>query len=182
MQLQILSKNDLALSPAIKQYVTRRIGKMDRYLPSIDQGKVEISREETKQPDQRFVVQVTLASNGTLIRAQERADDVRTAIDRVVDALGNRIARYKGRRFAKGKDSLRTMEAVSEQPDVAPVEPHRVVKTKRFTLKPMPVDEATDQMELLGHDFFLFVDSETGKANLLYRRKDGDYGLIEPDL
>ncbi|MCK9356556.1 MAG: ribosome-associated translation inhibitor RaiA [Dehalococcoidia bacterium] len=181
MQLQILSKNDMPLSPTIEQYVTRRIGKMDRYLPSIDQGKVEISREEAKQPDQRFIVQVTLDSNGTLIRAQERADDVRTAIDRVVDALANRIARYKGRRFAKGKDSLRTMEAVPQQPEVAPAEPHRVVKTKRFTLKPMPLDEATEQMELLGHDFFLFVDSDTGKANLLYRRKDGDYGLIEPN-
>jgi len=100
----------------------------------------------------------------------------------VVDALANRIARYKGRRFPRGKDSLRTMEALAQQPDVAPVEPHRVVKTKRFTLKPMPLDEATEQMELLGHDFFLFVDSDTGKANLLYRRKDGDYGLIEPDL
>ncbi len=181
MQLQILSKNDMPISPTVEQYVTRRIGKMDRYLPSIDQGKVEISREETKQPDQRFVVQVTLDSNGVLIRAQERADDVRTAIDRVTEALANRIARYKGRRFSKGKDSLRTMEAVPQQPDVAPSEPHRVVKTKRFTLKPMPLDEATEQMELLGHDFFLFVDSDTGKANLLYRRKDGDYGLIEPN-
>jgi len=179
MQLQILAKNDMPISPTIEQYVTRRIGKMDRYLPSIDQGKVEISREETKQPDQRFVVQVTLDSNGVLIRAQERADDVRTAVDRVVDALANRIARYKGRRFAKGKDSVRTMES-AQQAEAAPSEPRRVVKTKRFTLKPMALDEATEQMELLGHDFFLFVDSDSGKANLLYRRKDGDYGLIEP--
>ncbi len=182
MQLQILSKNDLPISPAVEQYVTRRIGKMDRYLPSIDQGKVEISREETKQPDQRFVVQVTLDSNGVLIRAQERADDVRTAVDRVVDALANRIARYKGRRFAKGKDSVRTMESAPQAEEAAPSEPRRVVKTKQFTLKPMALDEATEQMELLGHDFFLFVDSDTGKANLLYRRKDGDYGLIEPSV
>ena len=182
MQLQILAKNDMHVSPAIEQYATRRIGKLDRYLPSIDQGKIELSREETKQPDQRFVVQVTLDSNGTLIRAQERADDIRTAIDRVVDALTNRIARYKGRRFAKGKDSVRTMDSAPQEPEPAPAEPRRVVKTKRFTLKPMPLDEATEQMELLGHDFFLFVDSDSGKANLLYRRKDGDYGLIEPSV
>ncbi len=182
MQLQILAKNDMPISPAIEQYATRRIGKLDRYLPSIDQGKIELSREETKQPDERFVVQVTLDSNGTLIRAQERADDVRTAIDRVVDALTNRIARYKGRRFAKGKDSVRTMESTPQAPETPPAEPRRVVKTKRFTLKPMPLDEATEQMELLGHDFFLFVDSDSGKANLLYRRKDGNYGLIEPSM
>jgi putative sigma-54 modulation protein len=182
MELQVLARNDVTVSPAIEEYATTRISKMARYLPSLDSGKIEISRGGVRQPDQRFVVQVTLASNGVFIRAQERADDVRTAIDRVVDSLTNRVSRYKGKRFEKGKDTVRTMEpvAAAEAEDILP--PARVVKTKQFTLKPMPVDEATEQMELLGHDFFLFVNAESGKANLIYRRKDGDYGLIEPNL
>jgi len=181
MDLQIIMKNDVTASPDIEQYVRTRVGKMTRYLPSIDTGKVEISREMARQPDQRVVVQATLISNGTVIRAQERADDIRTAVDKVVDTLTTRVSRYKGKRFEKGKDTLRTMEPLPASTDTEP-ERGRVVKTKRFTLKPMPIDEATEQMELLGHDFFLFVNSESGKANLVYRRKDGDYGLIEPNM
>lgn len=180
MELQIIARNDVTVSPAIEEYAHTRISKMARYLPSIDGGKVEISREGARQPDQRFVVQATLNSNGMVIRAQERADDIRTAVDRVVDALTNRVARYKGKRFEKGKDTVRTMEPAAAGGEA--VTRGRIVKTKQFAVKPMPIDEATEQMELLGHDFFLFVNSESGKANLLYRRKDGDYGLIEPNM
>jgi putative sigma-54 modulation protein len=181
MELQVLARNDVSVSPDIEKYAITRVGKMARYLPNIDGGKVEISREGNRQPDRRYVVQATLSSNGMVIRAQEKADDVRTAIDRVVDALTSRISRYKGKRFEKGKDTVRTMEP-AQAGDTEDAPQGRVVKTKQFTLKPMPVDEATEQMELLGHDFFLFVNANNGRANLLYRRKDGDYGLIEPTM
>lgn len=183
MELRIQTKNNVAVSPAIEEYAATRIGKMARYLPSIDSGKVEIAEEGTRQPDQRFVVQVTLVSNGVVIRAQERAEDVRTAIDRVTDALTNRVSRYKGKRIEKGNDSVRKMEPATANDELTPPEqPARVVKTKQFTLKPMPLDEATEQMELLGHDFFLFVNADNNQANLIYRRKDGNYGLIEPTV
>lgn len=182
MKLQIVAKNNVSVSPTIEDYATKRIGKMSRYLPNIDEGKVEISREGARQPDQRFVVQVTLDSNGVLIRAQEHGEDIRTAVDRVVDALTSRISHYKGKHFDRSNDTVRKMEPSLEPAEATPEEPRRLVKTKRFTLKPMSLDEAMDQMELLGHDFFLFVNSDDDKANLLYRRKDGDYGLIEPDM
>jgi len=182
MELKVVAKNDVPVSPAIKDYATKRIGKMSRYLPSINEGKIEISKEGARQPEQRFVVQVTLDSNGVLIRAQERGEDITTAVDKVVDALTTRISRYKGKRFDKSKSTLRTMEPVSETQEIPDEEMGRVVKTKQFTLKPMPLDEAIQQMELLGHDFFLFVDSDSSKTNLLYRRKDKHYGLIEPDM
>lgn len=183
MDLRIHSKNDVPISPTIEEYATKRIGKMDRYLSDIDSGTIEISEEGPKQADQRFVVQVTLVANSVTIRAQERAEDVRTAIDRVTDALTNRILRYKGRRVEKGTETLRTMEPAlsgveSQETDETP----RIVKTKQFQVKPMPIDEAAEQMELLGHDFFLFVNAESEQANVLYRRKDGNYGLIEPSL
>ncbi|MBN1857251.1 MAG: ribosome-associated translation inhibitor RaiA [Dehalococcoidia bacterium] len=182
MELKVVVKNDVTVSPAIKDYATKRVGKMDRYLPSIAEGKIEISKEGARQPDQRFVVQVTLDSNGVLIRAQERGEDITTAVDKVVDALTTRISRYKGKHSDKGKSSVRTMEPLPETSETPVQEVRRVVKTKQFTLKPMALDEAIQQMELLGHDFFLFVNSESGKANLVYLRKDKHYGLIEPDM
>jgi len=180
MELQIIAKNNVEVSETLKAYIEKKIGKLDRYLPTISEGKVEISREGAKQPEQRFTVQVTLDSKGVLIRAQEKSKDIRTAIDKVVNVLSKRIERYKGKLYYKGRGiSLARQGAAIEAEEIEA--PKRVVKTKRFLVKPMPVDEAISQMELLGHDFFLFIDADTERLNLLYRRKDGNYGLIEPE-
>lgn len=180
MDLQIIAKNNLELSETVESYVQKKIGKLSRYLPTITEGKVEISHEGAKVPEQRFTVQVTLDSKGVIIRAQEKSDDVRTAIDRIADVLSKRIERYKGKLYDKGRGvSLARQEATIE-PEEAEA-PRKVVKGKRFLVKPMAVDEAVNQMELLGHDFFLFTDADTDRVNLLYRRKDGNYGLIEAD-
>ena len=180
MKLQIITKNNVEVSETMREYASKKIGKLNRYLPSIGEGKVEILEERTKLPEKRFAVQVTLDSKGTLIRAQERANDLRTAIDRVMDALTSRIERYKGKLYDKGRGiSLARQEAVEETEGVEA--PKKVVKNKHFLVKPMPEDEAINQMELLGHDFFLFINADTDMVNLLYRRKDGNYGLIEPE-
>jgi putative sigma-54 modulation protein len=180
MKLQIIAKNSVEVSETIKAYVEKKVGKLGRYLPTIDEGKVEISRESTKLPEQRFTVQVTLDSRGVLIRAQEKSKDIRTAVDKVVDVLSKRIERYKGKLYDKGRGiSFARQGAAIEAEEIEA--PKRVVKTKRFLVKPMPIDEAISQMELLGHDFFLFIDADTERINLLYRRQNGDYGLIEPE-
>lgn len=180
MKLQIIARNDVVVSETIQGYAERKIGKLSRYLPSIGEGRVEISQEGAKLPGQRFTVQVTLDSKGTIIRAQEKAEDVRTAIDKVVDALTSRIERYKGKLYDKGRGiSLARQESTEEMELEAP---KKVVKSKRFLVKPMLEDEAINQMELLGHDFFLFINAETEKLNLLYRRENGNYGLIEPEM
>jgi len=180
MKLQIIAKNNVEVSETIQAYIEKKVGKLGRYLPTLDEGKVEISREGAKLPEQRFTVQVTLDSRGVLIRAQEKSKDMRTAIDKIVNVLSKRIERYKGKLYDKsrGVSFTRQGAAIEEEEIEAP---RRVVKTKRFLVKPMPVDEAISQMELLGHDFFLFVDADTERLNLLYRRDDGDYGLIEPE-
>ena len=178
MKLQIITKN-VEASETIQEQAKKKIGKLSHYLPTIGEGKVEIFKEEAKLPQQRFTVQVTLDSKGILIRAQEKAEDIRTAIDKVVDVLINRIERYKGKLYDKGRGiSLARQGATEEAEEVEP--PKKVVKSKHFLVKPMLQDEAINQMELLGHDFFLFISAETGKLNLLYRRKNGNYGLIEP--
>jgi putative sigma-54 modulation protein len=180
MKLQVIAKNNLEVSEALKAYVERKVGKLGRYLPTVDEGKVEISHEGAKLPEQRFTVQVTLDIRGVLIRAQEKSKDIRTAIDKVVDVLSKRIERYKGKLYDKGRGiSFARQGARVEAEEIEA--PKRVVKSKRFLVKPMPVDEAIRQMELLGHDFFLFIDADTEGISLLYRREDGNYGLIEPD-
>jgi putative sigma-54 modulation protein len=180
MKLQIIAKNNVEVSETIRAYVEKKVGKLGRYLPTLDECKVEISREGAKLPEQRFTVQVTLDSRGVLIRAQEKSKDMRTAIDKIVNVLSKRIERYKGKLYDKsrGVSFARQGAAIEEEEIEAP---KRVVKTKHFLVKPMPVDEAISQMELLGHDFFLFVDADTERLNLLYRRDDGNYGLIEPE-
>jgi putative sigma-54 modulation protein len=181
MNLQIIAKNNVEVSETVQTYIEKRIGKLGRYLPIINEGKVEISQKGAKLPEQRFTVQVTLDSKGGLIRAQEKSEDIRTAIDKVVDVLSKRIERYKGKLYDKGRGiSFARQGAAIEAEEIESSK--RVVKSKHFLVKPMPVDEAINQMELLGHDFFLFLDADTERLNLLYRRKSGDYGLIEPEL
>lgn len=181
MKLQIVAKNNVEISETIEKYTEKKIGKLGRYLPTISEGKVEISGEDAKLPQQRFTVQVTLDSKGVLIRAQEKAEDIRTAMDKVVDALTRRIERYKGKLYEKGRGISLARQGVAVEAQELEV-PRRIVRTKHFLIKPMLEDEAIDQMELLGHDFFLFIDADTDKLNLLYRRKNGDYGLIEPEM
>jgi len=180
MKLQIVPKDNVVLSEATERYARKRVGKLDRYLPSISEGKLEISREGARLPEQRFSAQVTLDSKGVLIRAQEKAEDIRTAIDKVMDALTSRIERYKGKLYDKGRGVSLARQGAMEKAEE--VEIPKVVKSKHFLVKPMSMGEAVNQMELLGHDFFLFTNAETGDLNLLYRRKDGDYGLIEPEM
>jgi putative sigma-54 modulation protein len=181
MNLQITAKNNVEVTDAVQMYVEKKIGKLDRYLPAIKEGKVEISHEGSKLPDQRFTVQATLDSKGVLIRAQEKGSDIRVAIDKVADVLSKRIERYKGKLYDKGRgiSLARQGAAIKAEEDQVP---RKVVKSKQFLVKPMPVDEAINQMELLGHDFFLFIDSDTERLNLVYRRKNGDYGLIKVEL
>ncbi|MBA7653315.1 Ribosome hibernation promotion factor [subsurface metagenome] len=179
MELQITGKN-IDLSSAVRRYIERKVGKLSRFLPNIIESKVEIFEEKTKSPQQRFVVQVTIDSGGTLLRGEERGEDPFTAIDKVATIMSRQIEHYKGKLYEKGRGSSLARSESSEAIETPPSP--RVVKVKRFAVKPMSVAEATDQMELLGHDFFLFFNDDTEKINLLYRRKDGNYGLIEPEL
>lgn len=184
MELQIFSKN-VEITPQVRGYIDKKINKLARYLPNISEAKVEIYEERTKSPQQRFTAQVTLNSKGTLLRGEERGERIRVAIDAVVDVLARQIERYKGKLYEKGRGvSLARRPIDLESVDVAGQSDDwpKVVRVKRFAVKPMSVTEAAEQMELLGHSFFLFVNADNDRLGLLYRRNDGDYGLIEPEL
>ena len=192
MEMEIRGKK-LQLSKAVENYVNKKMGKLAHLLPSIVETKVEISKEKAKSPTNRYVVQVTVKSDGVLIRAEEKQADVYAAIDAADDVIRKQIGRFKGkyylrnRRAARQRKELGVAVAAETEAEIQ-METERkrvpdvIVKAKRFPVKLMTVEEASVQMELLGHDFFIFLNADNNSFNVLYRRKDGAYGLIEPEV
>jgi putative sigma-54 modulation protein len=183
MELTIKGKN-VDVTDRLRQYVEKKIGKLDRYLPSISEAWVELSSEDTRSAQDRQVCQITVRSNGTILRAEERSDDIFTSIDTVLDKMYRQIARYKGKRKNRWRGTSTPMPEPlpMEFDEELDEEAGRIVRTKRFAMAPMHADEAVEQMELLGHDFFVFYNADDGEVNVLYRRKDGNYGLLQPEL
>ncbi len=178
MQLIVSGKN-LEVSDWLKDYVEKKVGRLDRYLPGLKEARVELALEHTRNANQSQVVQVTLRTNGTILRGEERSADFTAAVDTVVDKLHRQIERYKNKR-SRARTQGESIASGAE-PTTPAAEP-RIVRTKRFHIPPMTTEEAVEQMELLGHNFFLFANRDHGKLCVLYRRNDGDYGLIEPEV
>jgi putative sigma-54 modulation protein len=182
MELSIKGRN-VDVTDRLNDYVEKKIGKLDRYLPTISEAWVELSTEGARAAQDRQVCQVTVRANGTILRAEERSDDMFTSIDAVLDKMYRQIARYKGKRKNRWRGSAVPMEPLPlEAEEMYDEETSNIVRTKRFRMTPMGPDEAVEQMELLGHDFFVFYNADEGQVNVIYRRKDGDYGLLQPEL
>lgn len=178
MNLKITGKN-FEVTDALKEKVNKKLGKLDKFFRPGTEAQVTMSIQRN-----RHILEVTIATGGITLRAEVAGDDMYTCIDKARDILERQIRKNKTR-LAK-----RLHEGILEQPDafrpdIGDVEEEkefRVVRTKRFAVKPMPVDEAILQMNLLGHEFFMFTNAETNQVNVVYRRKDGNYGLIEPEF
>ena len=182
----IVSGKNILVTDALKAYVEKRVGKLERYLKGFNkevEANVILSVEGNFQ-----IVEVTIELVGIIIRGEERTNDMYTSIDNVAEKLERQIRKYKTR--VKLKNRQDTREAIKEInqrhleiPDNDdPEEEIKIVKKKKFTLKPMTVEEAVMQMDLLGHDFFVFLDSDDNEVRVVYKRRDGNYGLIEPEL
>jgi len=184
MELVIKGKN-MEVEKAAQEYIKSKLTRLERHLPDITEIKVELVQEMTKSAENRFVAQVTINSHGTLLRGEERASNVYAAIDIVVDVLNRQIERFKDKLYRSRRriTPLRREEAAEElQEEKVEEKESRIVKVKRFLVKPMTPEEAVDQMELLSHDFFIFFNPESDRFAVIYRRGDGNYGLIEPEL
>ena len=191
MQLVIKGRN-IEVNDRLREYVEKKIGKMTKFLPDVQEIRVELAEEKSRKTSERQVVQVTMRSNGTLLRAEERNSDIYAAIDAVADKLNGQINRFKGKRRRKmERAQVAAVEALETEYMSAAMEPvaddedvfeGRIVRTKRFSMLPMGEDEAIDQMELLGHDFFVFYNANSDSINVLYRRSDGNFGLLQPEL
>lgn len=185
MKLVVKGKG-LEISDSIRAYAQEKISKLDRYLDMPADGSLELSAEKTRTASDRIVAQVTISANGTLLRGEEKAGDPYTAIDSVFGVMQRQALRFKERLSRKGRASAaKAVAAQYEASSMASAETEgepRLVKSKRFPIQLMAAEEAIEQMELLGHDFFVFLNSDSESISVLYRRKDGDYGLIEPEL
>ena len=170
----------------IRDYVTKKVAKLDRHLGSIDLIKVDLAYvKAARSAADRYVAQMTVNGKGFILRSEERADDIRTALDAAMEKLSRQVDRFKDKRRHGRGDGKSASEIVPELEDVSnedePEEAPVIMRRKRFDLIPMAEEEAIEQMKLLGHDnFFVFYNVKVGAVNVLYRRRDGTYGLIEP--
>jgi ribosome hibernation promoting factor len=183
-KVEVQTRN-IRLTEKIEDYVNKKAGNLDHYLPSIDEARVELAHHKAaRDAKDRNVVQITVRGKGFVLRTEERADEVLAAFDFAMDNLQRQIERYKGKHYHGRGDGRTAAEAVepiidNETGEVSPL----VARRKKFMLYPMNEDEAIVQMRNLGHDnFFIFYNAETSKINVLYRRRNGSYGLIEPEL
>jgi putative sigma-54 modulation protein len=191
MKLQVTGKN-LDVTQPIVDYAERKLGKLARQLD--DSARVELVQAVERNPsiadDQ--VAEATIWTKGPVLRARESSTDMYASIDLMSDKLDRQVKRYRERRRGRVHHRQEPAGAVLEVEGLAPVEPGaaadveevaeapRIVKTKRFNMKPMHVEEAALQLDLVGHEFFVFIEAESGDVAVIYRRRDGDYGLIEP--
>jgi putative sigma-54 modulation protein len=186
MNLQLHAKN-FELGERLRGYAEKKLARLDRYLPSIAQVTLELSEEHRRSGNQS-IAQLTLRDRrGTILRAEERSEaDAFAAIDAVIDKMYRQISRYKGKRRRRAGDKFEALEpelALAEMPEGITEDeeaPSQIVRRKQIEVLPMSEEEAIDQMELLGHDFFMFFNADTRSINVLYRRKQGDLGLLQP--
>ncbi|KUK82500.1 MAG: Ribosome-associated protein Y [Pelotomaculum thermopropionicum] len=176
MQVQVRGRN-IEVTDALKDYVAKRLGKLDKYMENLGDAQVALTVVRGFHR-----VEVTIPIDGMILRGEESTGDMYASIDLVVDKLEKQIEKYKGKLQKRGNRFIEGQRATApvkkEDEDDGP----KLVRTKRFAIKPMPVDEAILQMNLLGHNFFVFSNAETEQVNVVYKRKDGNYGLIEPDF
>ncbi|GAB5047108.1 ribosome hibernation-promoting factor, HPF/YfiA family [Thermodesulfovibrio sp. TK110] len=171
MKITIRGKN-IDVTEALKQYIEKRVSKFERFLNDASEAIVTISTEKFTHK-----IDVLLKVNGHLIQAEGKTEDLYSAVDQVVEKLEKQVLKYKEKVQNKNKkEAIKYPSASFEEKE----EPKRIVKYKKFDLRPMSPEEAVDQMELLDKDFFIFLNSFTGDVNVVYRRKDGNFGLIEP--
>lgn len=173
---------EMELKDDIREYIDKKISRLNRYLDQIDETRIDLAHAKTaKEEVDRFVAQVTLRGRGFILRAEERSNNIKSALDLVMDKIERQIERYKGKKYRSRTSATPVSDLLSETPEEEP-QPI-IVRRKKFALVPMDEIEAIEQMNLLGHeDFFIFYNMDSSAINVLYKRRDGSYGIIEPVL
>ncbi len=178
MRLQVKGKN-VELSPTLRDYAQKKLGKLEKHLNDSARVELELAAERNPSIGASQIAEATVWTKGPVLRARESSHDMKASIDLLVDKLERQAQRLRDKR--KRGPARDHGHAAGPAAPAAPEEP-LVVKTKQFAVKPMSAEEAVLQLELIGHDFFVFQNAETNDVNVLYRRRDGNYGLIEPQV
>lgn len=175
MNITVYGKN-IQLTEALKNSATKKLGRLDKFFDGDVDVKVVLNVEKKKQK-----VEVTIPYGGRILRAEEATDDMYESIDEAVESLEGQLRKHKTRILNKkhAGESIKfdSFESWTDEDDA-----YKIVKTKKFAIKPMSVEEAILQMNLVKHDFFVFLNAESEEVNVVYKRKDGNYGLIEPEF
>ncbi len=181
MEITVTGRN-VDVSKTVRTTVEEKVGRLERFLDGMERADVRFTEERNPRISEKEVCEVTLQGHGHVVRARAAASDALVAVDLVVDKLSHRLEKLKGKLVARSHPRRHEATAVSANQavdaDEDPGSP-RIVRVKQFAMKPMTPEEATLQMELLGHGFFLFTNADTSSAAVVYRRNDGDIGLIE---
>lgn len=172
MRVLVYGKN-IEVTEGLRGMLEKKLSKLDKYFNPEVEATATLSTQKNKH---RLEVQIKF--NGSLLRAEEVTEDMYASIDKVVDKLEGQLRKYKTKIDKKQKDQAIRFESFTKE--TGTVMDSIIVKTKKFPIKPMSAEEATLQMDLLGHNFFVFLDSDSDEVNVVYKRKDGNYGLIEP--
>lgn len=187
MELTI-NGHHMEVTERIQSYVEKKTERLDRYMPNLMDVRVDLTEESfARNANERQVAQITVRDNrGTILRAEERSNDLFAALDTVMDKLYRQISRYRGKKQRRWRNADNQEEMLLGEP--LPFEEDydhgeaKVVREKRFAVRPMTTEEAIDQLELLGHDFYVFYNAEEDGINVVYQRRDRNYGLIMPEL
>jgi putative sigma-54 modulation protein len=182
LDVEVTTRN-MELTDQIHDYVTKKVSKLDRYINGIEEARVDLAHAKSaRSASDRQVAQITVRGKGFILRAEERSDNIYAAIDTAVDKIQRRIYRYKGKRY-RGRYEVPEYEPIEAPIEETDEESPVIARRKQFSLVPMDEMEAIEQMALLGHEnFFVFYNANTDSINVLYRRRDGTYGLIEPNI
>jgi putative sigma-54 modulation protein len=187
MKLVIQGKN-IEITDAIREYVHQKIEKAVNHFQTLTtEVDVHLSVARNPRINPKQTAEVTIYANGAVVRAEESSENLYASIDLVADKIHRQLRKFKEKRQDKIQASVKTAEALSDQPvvsdlltDRAPQLPSSVVRTKYFAMPPMTVQEALEQLELVDHDFYMFRNVETGEINVIYERNHGGYGLLQP--
>ena len=183
VEVEIYARN-LEMADQLKDYITKKASKLDRYLGEIEQVRVDLNYiKSARSAKDRNVAQITVHGHRALLRVEERGDDINKVFDTAIDKMQRQLDRYKGKHFHGRGDGRSASEVVPVPVEKGEEKSQVVARHKTFDLIPMSEAEALEQMKLLGHDnFFIFFNIETNSINVLYHRRDGTYGLIEPKV
>lgn len=190
MKIVIEGKN-IELTKALKDYVNEKLSKLQHHYDPIIKGhevKVKLSVAKNPRISNDNTTEVTIFLDGKIIRSEQSSEDMYASIDLVVDKLDRQIQKYKAKAYRSYTHNERPMprpevrgELIEEiRPNDKSKKQARIIKSKKFHIHPMTPEEALLQLDLIEHDFYVFINSKTNQINTIYRRKDGDYGLIEP--
>lgn len=183
--VEVQTRN-IRLTDRIQKHVEQRAGKLDRYLPIIEDARVELTHDgAARSANDRNIAQITVKGKGVILRTEERSDEVLAAFDTALDKLQRQMEKYKGKHYHGRGDGRSAADVVVEESSLDEEEEAEpvIARRKKFIVLPMNELEAIEQMNLLGHNnFFIFYNAETSKINVLYRRRDDTFGLIEPEI